>query len=321
MEFPALLRKQIEELYEGVKQSELAQDSKQLSQNYRTNKFGGVRLLQTQREALAYAAVRMPATFGAVSTAFEKVLEVYPFSPLTMLDVGAGTGTCGWAADCFFNLEKLVCLEREDVMLSLGKQLMEKADSDVLRRAQWQKFDLLQENILPQADLVTTSYMLNELPVQDRENAIMKLWQSTKQVLLIIEPGTPVAFENLLKLRDILIQSGAYVIAPCSHQSGCPLEKESWCHFSARIARSRLHKQLKSAEMGYEDEKFCYMAFSRQPVFFSYERILRDPKVTKAEIACEVCRANAQKETIKISVRDKNMYKKAKKLRWGDILA
>ena len=320
MEFPILLRKQIEDLYDGVKQTELAQNSRQLSQNYRENKGDGVRLLQTQREALAYAAVRMPATFGAVSAAFEKVLEVYPFSPLTMLDVGAGTGACGWVAESFFELENLVCLEREKVMFSLGKQFMENSDRTVLRQAQWQNFDLLQSEALPHADLVTASYMLNELPVQDREKAILKLWQSAKQVLLIVEPGTPKAFASLRELRDILLRAGANVVAPCPHHDKCPLERENWCHFSTRIARSRLHKQLKSAEMGYEDEKFCYMAFSRQPIALSYERILRDPKVTKAEIACEVCRANAQKETIKISVRDKNMYKKAKKLGWGDIL-
>ena len=315
--FPSVLQQQIEKLLEGVKLSDVSYQA--LSQKYRGERKVSESLLQSTSEAMAYAAVRMPATFGAVSEALQKIIEVCDFVPETMLDVGAGTGACGWAAQEIFDLKNLICLERESVMRDLGKTLMSNNEYPVLSQAQWYDFDLLRGDIAYKADLVTASYIINELPDVEKEKAILKLWQATEQVLLIVEPGTPQAFSGLLKLRDFLISQKAHIIAPCPHQKKCSLASGDWCHFSARIARSRLHRQLKSAEMGYEDEKYCFMAFSRQPLALSYNRVLKEPKVSKAEVVCELCADNGECLINKISIKDKADYKKAKKMSWGDI--
>ena len=315
--FPSVLQQQIEKLLEGVKLSDVPYQA--LSQKYRGERKVSESLLQSTSEAMAYAAVRMPATFGAVMESLQKIIEVFDFSPQTMLDVGAGTGACGWAAQEIFDLKNLICLERESVMRDLGKTLMSNNEYPVLSQAQWYDFDLSRDDIAYKADLVTASYIINELPDVEKEKAILKLWQATEQVLLIVEPGTPQAFAGLLKLRDFLISQGAHIIAPCPHQKKCSLASGDWCHFSARIARSRLHRQLKSAEMGYEDEKYCFMAFSRQPLALSYSRVLKEPKISKAEVVCELCSDEGECLIKKISIKDKAAYKKAKKMRWGDI--
>ena len=315
--FPSVLQQQIEKLLEGVKLSDVPYQK--LSQKYRGERQVSARLLQSAPEAMAYAIARMPATFGAVTEALRKVIEVFDFSPQTMLDVGAGTGACGWAVQELFDLKNLICLERESVMRDLGKTLMSNNEYPVLSQAQWYDFDLLRDDIAYKADLVTASYIVNELPDVEKEKAILKLWQATEQVLLIVEPGTPQAFVGLLKLRDFLISQGAHIIAPCPHQKKCSLASGDWCHFSARIARSRLHRQLKSAEMGYEDEKYCFMAFSRQPLTLSYSRVIKEPKISKAAVVCELCADNGECLIKKISIKDKADYKKAKKMSWGDI--
>ena len=38
-----------------------------------------------------------------------------------------------------------------------------------------------------------------------------------------------------------------------------------WCHFTQRLPRSRAHKQIKGAELPFEDEKFSYVALTRAP--------------------------------------------------------
>ncbi len=92
------------------------------------------------------------------------------------------------------------------------------------------------------------------------------MWAKTNDTLLIVEPGTPSGYQRILDARAQLIKNGAHVIAPCPHDDACPLVKPDWCHFSQRLQRSRVHKQLKSAELPYEDEKFIYVALSRAPV-------------------------------------------------------
>ena len=44
------------------------------------------------------------------------------------------------------------------------------------------------------------------------------------------------------------------------------LQPPDWCHFTQRLPRSRAHKQIKGAELPFEDEKFSYVALTRAPV-------------------------------------------------------
>ena len=316
--FPFELQQQIEKLLERFKLSDLPYH--ELSKKYRGDRKGVRSLLQSKQEAMAYAAVRMPATFGAVSAALKNIIRLFDFKPTTMIDIGAGTGACGWAAQELLELKSLVCLEREVIMRDLGKILMSGSDNPLLSQAQWVDFDVLNDDVSCEADLVTAAYIINELPNFQKEKALLKLWQATKKVLLIVEPGTPSAFSDLLKLRDFLVSYGAHIIAPCPHQQKCSLEAGDWCHFSARIARSRLHRQLKSAQMGYEDEKYCYMAFTKVPLTLKYQRVLKEPQITKAEVVCHVCQSGGHCEFVHFSVKNKENYKKAKKMCWGDIL-
>lgn len=320
MELPKSLSTQIERLAATVKTETLKQSALGLSERYRQVAADGRSLLGGECDVLSYAAVRMPATFGAVTDALLKVLAATGATPKTMIDAGAGTGAAGWAADSLINLRQLVCLEREAVMADLGRRLMRGADSPVLQTAEWRRFDLVRDEIGEPADLVTAAYVLNELDEDQRIVVAEKLWRAASQILLIIEPGTPKAFAGLRQIRQQLINRGAYLLAPCPHSTICPLPEDDWCHFSCRIFRSRLHRQLKAGALGYEDEKYCFAAFVRQPPQTAYERVLKEPDVSKAEIGLEVCRPDGTIARKSFGIRDKAAFKKAKKIRWGDEL-
>ena len=92
------------------------------------------------------------------------------------------------------------------------------------------------------------------------------MWAKTRDTLLIVEPGTPAGYRRIIALREQLIASGAHVAAPCPHDGKCPLTAPDWCHFTQRLPRSRAHRQIKGAELPFEDEKFIYVALTRAPL-------------------------------------------------------
>lgn len=316
MEFPVELRHAIEQRAEACTPAQLQKLSQQLTLRYHTLSGRGRSLLRDQDEALAYAIVRMPATFGAVGDALAHTLECTFLRPRSMLDVGAGTGAGSWAAQTLLELDAITCVEREPAMRSLGTALMQQGGKALLH-ARWLEGDLTRNSLPCHADLVLASYMLNELSPASRTAAVNKLWDSADQLLLILEPGTPTGFSILLQIREQLLGRGAFLAAPCPHTGPCRLSDKDWCHFSARIARSRLHRQLKDADVPYEDEKYAYLAFSKAPVLPASARILRHPKIEKGQITLSMCSADSN-QLLPVRKREGERFRRARKVSWGD---
>ena len=129
----------------------------------------------------------MPATYGAVSKALEYTFNLKNADEIhTLLDIGAGTGAASWAASKLLNLNNIICLERETAMLA------KYSNEECLKKSEWLKRDLVEEKLKEEADLVIVSYVLNEMKKEERIKVLEKIWNATKDVLIIIEPGTPV---------------------------------------------------------------------------------------------------------------------------------
>ncbi|MCL2519084.1 MAG: small ribosomal subunit Rsm22 family protein, partial [Oscillospiraceae bacterium] len=281
----------------GIKTIELLKAAQNISERYRSGKF----YIANETEALAYALTRMPATYGAVHNALEYALEFYDGTVKTLLDVGAGTGAATMAADSLLELDEITCIEREELMFNLGKKLFENAN--------WVKQDL-NTATLPKADLVIASYVL----VENNANLVDKLWNAANEILLIVEPGTPNCCAQLKELRRNLIQKGADILAPCPHVEDC---ENDWCHFTCRIARSKIHKLLKGGDAPYEDEKFSYLALSKNNNRRTNARILRHPIIDTGYVKLNVCTKNGI-EDITVTKKNGELYKQARKAKCGD---
>lgn len=260
----------------------------------------------------------MPATFGAVCSVLEHFCEIDQSEIKSILDIGSGTGAVLWAANHFFDFEKVVCMEREPEMRKLGEKYS-KNNLNFSENIKWLWGDIVTQAIQNQYDMVTASYALNEMTEKDREEVLFKLWQATKKALVIIEPGTPEGFRQLKKAREKLISLGASIAAPCFHQKECRLKEQDWCHFTARIARSKYHKLIKDGDVPYEDEKFCYMIFVKEKPEFSGEaaRILRHPVIEKGRVILEIC-TESENKSVMIKKKDGEIFKIAKKSKCGD---
>lgn len=314
MDIPEGLKDSINKLLSENKSSNIIENAQIISSRYRKNDGKGKRLLTNELEAVSYVISRMPATYAAVYSAFKQILANYNEKMTSLLDVGAGTGAGTWAVNEIENMSQITCLEIEKSMSNIGKKLMK---NTALDNVQWKSYDILQDEIVEKADIVLTSYMINELPEQEREKAVLKLWQATDKLMVVIEPGTPEGFKNILNIRNLIKEQGGYIVAPCCCNDECPIKENDWCAFYARVARSSIHRQAKGGNLGYEDEKFSYIAFSKMPVEITGERILRHPQINSGFVKVKLCTADGIQEKT-YSKKDGEIYKKIKKLDAGE---
>ena len=318
MEIPIELRNLIESELEKSSLKDLQKNAENISLKYREKSGKGERLVTENIEALSYSAVRMPATYSAVYTALKKVEEIYNTKIETVLDVGAGTGAGSWAINSVLDVNQIICLEREDAMRNLGEFFMKNSDDIILQNAKWEKFDLLISEIDYKADLVICSYVLNELSESNRMLALNKLWKATNKVLLIIEPGTPVGFGEIKIIRKKLMEYGGSIIAPCPNINECPMAENDWCHATCRVSITKIHKLLKNGDVPYEDEKFSYIAVSKEAFEKEdFSRVLRHPKIESGKITLQVCSKDGIGEKV-VTKKDKDLFKVARKASCGD---
>lgn len=318
MELPAPLRQAVDRLLEGTPLTALRQAAKTLSERYRAEIRDGRLHMADELAVKAYLAQRMPATYAAIHASLDAVTVARPdFSPRSLLDIGSGPGTVLWAAtDLWPNLAQATMLEASAAARSAGQRL---AGEGIGTRTDWLAGDATLEVAgLKPADLVTLAYVLDELPPPSIARLITRLWDLTADTLLVVEPGTPAGWRRILDVRAQLVALGGHVLAPCPHQRPCPLASPDWCHFSRRVARSRLHRLAKDADVPWEDEKFIYLAVSRGPAPEHRSRVLAPPRAGSGKVTLKLCQADGSAGEHLFSKRDGSAYKAARRVEWGD---
>src|SRR5450755_4051555 len=313
---PAELKAALDAKLHGLSRTDAAARAALISKTYRDG--GGSGAIQSETDALAYALARMPATYAAVTASLNALREVTPeFAPKSLLDVGAGPGTAKWAAaETFSSLQDFTLLDANGALRALALDLGR--GSTRLRDLKYQRGEARAALADTEpADLVVASYVIGELGAAEQRALADLMWAKAQNTLLIVEPGTPAGYGRIIALRSQLIAAGAHVAAPCPHDGQCPLAPPDWCHFTQRLPRSRAHRQLKSAELPYEDEKFAYVALTRAPVARHPARVLAQPDVNKVEVTAKLCTAEGL-VIARIPRRAKGDYSAARRWRWGD---
>ena len=153
------------------------------------------------------------------------------------------------------------------------------------------------------------------------DDTIMSLWSRVAPggVLVLVEPGTPRGSKLIRRARALILDAeknktrnrredgkdaddsfDAHIVAPCQHDKVCPmdgLEGSTWCHFSQRVKRTEMHRQMLPRGRGpqHQDERFSYVVIRRM----SRKRAIAEAKNRVAEIA-----AGEQKVGFKIDKED-----------------
>ncbi|BDA42580.1 probable methyltransferase-like protein 17, mitochondrial at N-terminal half [Coccomyxa sp. Obi] len=258
-------------------------------------------------QATAYVAARMPGCYAAIYNIMDELSVRLPsFHPQSMLDFGSGPGTAVWAAQEIWHtsLYDVLAVEPSTAMAALGQRIQSARHSIAEDSAQGsQQAQVRWVYRLPwyamkasshgargkkrataesrKYDIVTSAYVLGELESeQERRDIVNTLWACTKDLLVLVEPGTPAGSANILEARRQVLEAsmqeaigemGAHVVAPCPHDGLCPMKGTgSWCHFSQRFQRSNLQRIIKIRPDGglartYQDERYSYVVIRKEP--------------------------------------------------------
>ncbi len=327
MKLPEVLKLAIEEETGRLSKTALHSAAQEMSQRYRDpNQREAIlknkeRFLSTDAQRMAYILARMPATFGAIRYTLNELKPHFSSVFNSILDIGSGPGTVMWAvSEVFPHATEIRMLEQDAFLIALGKKLALKSDRLFIKQAKWIQNDIFKWQEIPESDLITISYAMGEWRQAAWSDMIKKLWSKARYAMLIVEPGTMLGFSVIRQVRQQLIDLGAYMVAPCPHTLACPMPENDWCHFNVRIERSRAHRHVKEGSLGYEDEKFSYVAVAKTSVDLPQARILRHPIKHKGHTSFVLCTKDNGIMNKIISRRDGELYKKARDLEWGDIL-
>ncbi|MGW7266290.1 small ribosomal subunit Rsm22 family protein [Streptomyces sp. NPDC054842] len=312
------LRTALAGLLDGLPPKAAAQSVERLIANYRGATPTHAPILRDRADVTAYAAYRMPATFEAVRAALDAFADAVPdWTPDSHVDVGGGTGAATWAVSATWEGDRPVTvLDWAEPALALGRDIA--AANPALKTAEWRRSRIGSALTIESTDLVTVSYVLGELTEADRASVVDAAATAARTVV-IVEPGTPDGYARVIEARDRLIGAGFRIAAPCPHSAACPLVPgEDWCHFSARVSRSSLHRQVKGGSLAYEDEKFSYVAATRLPATPAPSRVVRRPQIRKGQVLLDLCASDEVLRRETVTKRHGALYRAARDADWGD---
>lgn len=316
------LSRALDAVLDGLPADPLRRATATLIDVYRSGAPPTEQVLRDPVTAAAYAAYRMPATHAAVARALRQVTAVVDPGDLdvrSLVDLGGGTGAATWAvAEALPSLRRATVLDGSTDALALGRRIA-RHGPEVVAGASWERRLITTDLELPQADLVSVSYVLGEL--DDALHApVVDAATRSARLVLVIEPGTPRGYAAVLAARTRLLAGGWHVVAPCPHDAPCPVAARAgdWCHFAARLDRSGLHRRVKAGSLGHEDEKFSYVLAGREPLPRAAGRILRRPLRRKGLVQLEVCDTDGSARRVVVTRSDPAPYRAARDVSWGD---
>ncbi|MBP9719087.1 MAG: hypothetical protein KBD46_01340 [Candidatus Levybacteria bacterium] len=280
--------------------------------------------IEDQVDALAYLALRTPATYAQIFGSFSHITDtLMDFKPKTMLDIGSGPGTGVWAAKQIWDsLEEATCLDRERSFLTLGREISNAASLSVKLSLQQGNAAYIIENDTTKYDIVLLANMLGELDTAQRDHLIGSAYNHCKGIMVIVEPGTPEGSAIVYKAAKSL--SHEQILAPYSNNTLIE-DTNHWLHFPQRFIRPEFQRRVRqhmrdSSLMAsdWEEAKYAYVAIGNNMISTKpWGRCVGAPTLYKGYLQIPIMTTDGM-EVVKVMKRHKQQYLFAKKLKWGE---
>jgi ribosomal protein RSM22 (predicted rRNA methylase) len=85
------------------------------------------------------------------------------------------------------------------------------------------------------------------------------------------------------------------------------------------VARSRIHRLAKDAEVPWEDEKFSYLAASRLPAATYGSRVIAPAERASGRVRLKLCRSDGSAVHRLVTRREGDAFREARRSDWGDV--
>jgi ribosomal protein RSM22 (predicted rRNA methylase) len=281
--------------------------------------------------------------------------RVPDFNPKRILDYGSGPAASTLAALKIWNKEEemkhITCVEPSINMQQVGKYLLADSKANI----EWQAGLY---GVKGNYDLIVSSYVLMEIRDQEsRDLLIQNLFAKLAPggILVILDSGTPTGFRFIHRIREQFIlnqiqlhanntneiKKNWHIIAPCPHESACPLALtgKDWCHFDQRVQRLPHYLYSKGSRKNNSDfEKFSYLVIRKSPgprdeygseaeaptsweKSFFWPRIVMPAIKSGGHTLIDVCARPSSFERLTVSRSRPHGfgYRFSRKVMWGDL--
>ena len=234
----------------------------------RERELAGAKYMDDPKLLGAYLLFYWPVSYAQG----RQVMGELVHRPRVALDLGSGPGPLAFAA-LDAGASEVTAADRSKPALELATKLAAEAE-EALSVRQWDPLSPKQ-NAIPEGkyDLITFGHVLNELFGTDDaalrrradllEEALGKL--KPRGSVLIVEPALRETSRALLKVRDVMVERGYGIRAPCMFRGNCPaLIKESdWCHAERQWQLPPVIEELaRTAGLHKEALKMSYLALA-----------------------------------------------------------
>jgi SAM-dependent methyltransferase len=253
-----LTPQEVKEVGAGVKQLSLGLT--------RERKLAGARYMDDPKLLGAYLLFYWPVSYAQAREALGELAS----RSRSVLDLGSGPAPMAFAA-LDAGAAEVTAADRSKPALALARALATEA-GEALATREW---DPLRKAPPPEGkyDLITLGHVLNELYGTGDEAVKPRaalLEQALAQVkpggsLVVLEPALRETSRLLLKVRDVMVEKGYAIRAPCLYRGACPaLVKESdWCHAERSWPMPGVVEDIaKAAGLHKESLKMSYLVLA-----------------------------------------------------------
>ncbi|KAF9312614.1 37S ribosomal protein S22 [Podila horticola] len=221
------------------------------------------------RESTAYIAAMSPTTYSAISNVLEEVNRRVPdLDPKTILDFGTGPGTAIWAANEVWKKPiQYTGVDTSMAMLETAEMILDSLSTsgEAIKNVAFKPF-MSHGPKAQKFDVVMSAFVLSELTSPAlRRSTLEHLWNSTNDMLILIDRGTPSGFKILAEAREQILglDVDLYKPKPKYDNFGNILPQEE--PDPLEPAHVLAPRKTKHSKENFEDAKYTYVVLRKGP--------------------------------------------------------